>query len=186
VKRMLGDMQDKAMFALIGKSIIYNVSWEDPRLDCEMLNLLPENKDTILMLTSGGCNVLDMVLEGPAKVVGGDLNPRQNALLELKVVAIKNLTFDQFFAIFAKSDYKTFCDVFPTQLKPHLSEFAAHYWEENKSFFKALLWSGMSGLAARAMLNVCSALGLGDLISSEFYLPGPRARGVEENVQGGK
>ena len=164
---MLGDMQDKAMFALIGKAIIYNVSWEDPRLDCEMLNLQPENKDTILMLTSGGCNVLDMLLEGPAMVVGGDLNPRQNALLELKTVAIKHLTYDQFFAIFAKSDYDTFAKVFPTHLKPHLSEFAAHYWEENKSFFKAVLWSGMSGFAAKMMLNVCTMLGLGGLIESE-------------------
>ena len=88
MKRFLGNLQDKAMFALIESAIIYHVSWEDPRIDCELLDLRESKKDTILMLTSGGCNVLDMLLEGPARVVAGDLNPRQNALLELKCAAI--------------------------------------------------------------------------------------------------
>jgi hypothetical protein len=43
----LNALQDKAMFSMIGQSIMYNVSWEDPRLDCEMLDL--GARDTILM-----------------------------------------------------------------------------------------------------------------------------------------
>lgn len=162
MKSFLGDIQDKVMFALIGRSIIYNVSWEDPRLDCEMLDL--KDNDTILMLTSGGCNVLDMVLEGAKTVVAGDLNPRQNALLELKVVCIKNLTHEQFFELFAKSNFALFKQLYPTKLRDKLSPFAQQFWDENESFFKSVMWSGMSGIAALWMIRVCRLMGLGGMI----------------------
>jgi hypothetical protein len=34
--RALNHAQDATMHALIGSSIIYNVAWEDPRIDCEV------------------------------------------------------------------------------------------------------------------------------------------------------
>jgi S-adenosylmethionine-diacylglycerol 3-amino-3-carboxypropyl transferase len=40
----------------------YNVSWEDPRVDCDLMKL--NKKSSILMLTSAGCNVLDYVIDG--------------------------------------------------------------------------------------------------------------------------
>ena len=163
IRAFLGALQDKLMFHLIGRDIIYNVSWEDPRLDCEMLNIKEKNEDTILMLTSGGCNVLDMLLEGTKNVVAGDLNPRQNALLELKCVCIKLLKFEEFFELFAKSNYALFCEVWP-RLKPQLSPFASEFWENNKDFFKSVMWSGSSGVAAKLAVTVCRALGLGGMI----------------------
>lgn len=155
--------QDKLMFALIGNTIIYNVSWEDPRLDCEMLDL--HAKDTILMLTSGGCNVLDMVLEGPARVVAADLNPRQNALLELKVTAIKYLTHEEFFQLFAASNGPLFRELYRSRLRDHLSPFARAFWDENGTgFFRSVMWSGASGWAAWMLLQICRFMGLGPLI----------------------
>lgn len=149
------------MFALIGRSIIYNVSWEDPRIDCELLDL--KDNDTILMLTSGGCNVLDMVIEGAKRVVAADLNPRQNALLELKKAAIKTLKYEEFFELFARSNYALFVEVYP-KMRPLLSPFAQGFWDENKSFFKSVMWSGMSGVAALWMLRICRLFGLGGLV----------------------
>jgi len=40
----------------------YNVSWEDPRVDCDLMKL--NKKSSIMMLTSAGCNVLDYVIDG--------------------------------------------------------------------------------------------------------------------------
>ena len=57
------------MYWCIGSGVVYNVSWEDCRVDCELLSIRPKQRDTVLMLTSGGCNVLDMALEGAEKVV---------------------------------------------------------------------------------------------------------------------
>jgi S-adenosylmethionine-diacylglycerol 3-amino-3-carboxypropyl transferase len=178
-RSLLGGLQDKAMFALIGRSIIYNVSWEDPRLDCELLDLGPT--DTILMLTSGGCNVLDMLLEGPARVVAADLNPRQNALLELKVVAIKQLTHDQFFQLFAKSNEALFRELYPTHLRPHLSASALEFWDNDggQRFFKNVMWAGMSGFAAYLMLNICKMLGLRGLFEGECGPVGRARTGLE-------
>ena len=162
---LLNQLQDKAMFTMIGNSIIYNVSWEDPRLDCELLDL--GATDTILMLTSGGCNVLDMMIEGPAKIVAADLNPRQNALLELKVVCIQNLTHEQFFELFAKSNEPLFRELYASKLRAKLSPFAREFWDANSSFFKNVMWSGMSGFAAKVGLNMARLLGLGPLFDGE-------------------
>lgn len=162
LRSFLSTIQDRLMFHLIGRTIIYNVSWEDPRIDCELLDLT--KNDTVMMLTSGGCNVLDMILEGAKKVVAVDLNPRQNALLELKIVCIQNLTYEQFYELFAKSNYPLFVEVYDTKLRPHLSAFAQQFWDENKSFFKNVMWSGASGFAARALLIIVRLFGLGGLI----------------------
>lgn len=171
---MLNKLQDDAMFALIGKTIIYNVAWEDPRIDAELLDLGP--KDTILMLTSGGCNVLDMALEGAAKVVAADLNPRQNALLELKIAGVKSLSYEQFFELFAKSNEALFREVYASHLRPHLSPESAEFWDDNASFFKKnLFWAGASGAAALAMVKLSRTLGLGGLLDGECaprWVPG--------------
>jgi hypothetical protein len=52
------------------------------------------------VITSAGCNVLDYAIAGPREIVAVDANPQQNALLELKVAAIRALDFDEFFALF--------------------------------------------------------------------------------------
>jgi len=54
-KKKCGDLQDWVMWKCIGDNILYNISWEDPRIDRELLTLGSE--DTLLMLTSAGCNV---------------------------------------------------------------------------------------------------------------------------------
>jgi len=163
---MLNDLQDKAMFALIGRNIIYNVSWEDPRIDCEVLDLGAD--DTILMLTSGGCNVLDMLLEGPKRIVAADLNPRQSALLSLKIVAIQHLSHEQFFQLFAKSNLALWKDVYPRVLREHLPQPAREFWDAaGERFFKSVLWGGASGFAAWLMLTIAKWLGLGGLIAGE-------------------
>lgn len=45
--------------------------------------------DTVLTLTSGGCNSLNLLLHGAGHVVSVDCNPAQSALLELKATGIR-------------------------------------------------------------------------------------------------
>jgi S-adenosylmethionine-diacylglycerol 3-amino-3-carboxypropyl transferase len=151
----------------IGSGVVYNVSWEDCRVDCELLAIRPKQRDTVLMLTSGGCNVLDMALEGAEKVVAADLNPHQNALLELKCAAIELLTHEEFFRIFALSDFALFQRVYAESLRARLGEPARKIWDANSGFFKNVMWGGSSGFAARAMINAARALfGIGPLIDA--------------------
>src|SRR6188472_2429474 len=72
-------------------NLVYNTCWEDPRLDRVALELKPS--DRLLVITSAGCNALDYALAGAGRVYAIDMNPRQNALLELKRAAIKRLDY---------------------------------------------------------------------------------------------
>ena len=46
-----------------GNNLVYNTCWEDPRLDRVALQIGP--RDSVLVITSAGCNALDYALTGP-------------------------------------------------------------------------------------------------------------------------
>ena len=76
----LADRIDQKIFdAIYSRALIYNTCWEDPAVDRLALDLRPD--DSLLVITSAGCNVLDHVLTGPRRIHAVDANPRQNALL---------------------------------------------------------------------------------------------------------
>lgn len=77
----VGFLHDKVMFKFLNKTYIYNVSWEDPRMDHRVFNL--DEEDHVITIASAGCNVLDYIIEG-AKVTAVDFNSCQIALTELK------------------------------------------------------------------------------------------------------
>lgn len=140
-----------------GRNLVYNSCWEDPRLDRIALELGPS--DTVLAITSGGCNVLDYVLTEPAHVYAVDVNPRQNALLELKLAAIKTLDYPTFFSLFGNGRFPAFPTLYRSVLRQHLSEEARRYWDRQQHWFSGYGWldsfyfHGTVGLIAR-MINV--------------------------------
>ena len=83
-----------------GRNLVYNSCWEDPRLDRQALQINAD--DEVMVITSAGCNALDYALQGPRNVHAVDMNPLQNALLELKVAGIHKLDYDSFFALFGR------------------------------------------------------------------------------------
>merc|ERR1719486_1246323 len=113
------------MDALLRNTIIYNVAWEDPRIDGKVLQLGPE--DRLLMLTTGGCNVLDRLLDGVGHIVSVDLNPSQNALLELRLAAARACTHEQ---LFAHSNRRLFDALYVPTLRPLLSPTAQAFWDD--------------------------------------------------------
>lgn len=58
--------------------------------------------DTVLTLTSGGCNALNLLLHGAGHVVSVDCNPAQSSLLELKRAALANLPYEDVWAMFGE------------------------------------------------------------------------------------
>jgi S-adenosylmethionine-diacylglycerol 3-amino-3-carboxypropyl transferase len=77
--------------------IRYSAVWEDHRLLREGLQIQPD--DDVLSITSAGDNALSLLLLEPASVTAIDMNPAQNALLELKVLAISELDHSEFAAL---------------------------------------------------------------------------------------
>lgn len=122
-------------FSLVHQNqLIYNTCWEDPRLDRAALALGPS--DVLLTITSAGCNVLDFALQSPQKIVSVDLNPRQNALLELKIAGIRNLDFERFFALFGRGRLANFSQVYEHELRESLSRPARKFWDRRLHFFQ--------------------------------------------------
>jgi S-adenosylmethionine-diacylglycerol 3-amino-3-carboxypropyl transferase len=148
---LLDHIDQNVFNALYARSLVYNTCWEDPAVDRRALQLGPE--DTVMVITSAGCNALDYALDGPARIHAVDANPRQNALLELKIAAIRRLDFDDFFAIFGDGHHPDFARLYTTHLRGELSDFARVWWDKRTHWFTSPLGSfyfhGLSGFVAR-------------------------------------
>jgi S-adenosylmethionine-diacylglycerol 3-amino-3-carboxypropyl transferase len=138
---------------ILTRHLIYNQCWEDPAIDHEVLNIGSE--DRLVMITSAGCNALDYLLKGPAVIQCVDVNPHQNALLELKIAAIESLPYDQFFEMFGMGRIRDNRRIYRELLRPRLSESARGIWDRRIGYFDAsgvgLYFHGTAGFFARCM-----------------------------------
>ena len=138
-----------------GNNLVYNTCWEDPRLDRQTLNLT--SQDRLLVITSAGCNALDYLLAGAGHVYAVDMNPRQNALLELKASAIRNLSYEQFFDMFGRGHLPMAESLYAAKLRENLSAQSRKYWDRWIKFFdhpkKSFYFRGTSGTFAHMVGN---------------------------------
>lgn len=106
------------------------------------------------MITSAGCNVLDYALTGPSRIHAVDANPRQNALLELKLAGIRRLDHADFFAIFGQGHHPEFRDIYLSVLREELSRSATDFWDRRAGWLSrpngSFYFHGLSGIVARA------------------------------------
>ena len=133
------------------RSLIYNASWEDPRIDRQLLEL--DNHSKVVVLTSAGCNVLDYLLDSPAEINAVDVNPRQNALLNLKLALIKRGNYEELFAMFGKGSHSDFRQIY-ADAKQYLTEDDIEFWNKKIDYFdnnskkQSFYYYGTSGLLA--------------------------------------
>ncbi len=134
-----------------GNNLVYNTCWEDPRLDRQAMQLSPA--DHVLVITSAGCNALDYALQAPGSVHAVDMNPRQNALLELKLAGIRHLEFDDFFQLFGHGRLPGVRRLYEGELRSSLSSWSQAYWDRWIKFFdnsrRPFYFRGTSGNFAR-------------------------------------
>lgn len=131
--RALNPVRDWLFNRVHTSNLVYNTCWEDPRCDRELLAF--EENSKIVMITSAGCNALDYLLDDPASIDCIDMNPRQNALLELKKACFRVLGFKEFFQLFGKGRHRHFKNLYHKKIRPALPAFAAAYWDKNLRFF---------------------------------------------------
>jgi S-adenosylmethionine-diacylglycerol 3-amino-3-carboxypropyl transferase len=143
--------------AVHSRNLIYNTCWEDPALDRVALDLQPD--DRVLVITSAGCNALDYILAGAGEVNAVDLNPIQNALLELKAVGIRQLDYPSFFELFGSGRSSRARLMYFDALRDELSPPSRRYWDRHVSMFEGGGWRqsfyyrGTSGLLAKLVLT---------------------------------
>jgi len=154
VASLIDHLDQKVFDAIYSRSLVYNTCWEDPAVDRQALQLT--SNDTILVITSAGCNTLDYALQAPRRIHAVDANPRQTALLELKIAGIRGLDFEDFFLLFGHGRHARFRDLYGDVLRRDLSSFAQSYWDKNGAWFcqedarDTFYYFGLSGMVARA------------------------------------
>ena len=176
-------VQEKIFQQIHSRNLVYNTCWEDPRCDRELLEIGPESR--VLMLTSAGCNALDYLLDGPAQIHCVDLNPRQNALLELKIALLRSSDHATLFRFFGEGVAPEARSLFDKSLREAIGDpFAKAYWDRRLAYFsgrgwrRSFYWHGSSGMVAWLIRRwMHTQPGLADLVAGLFA-----ARSLEEQA----
>ena len=120
--------------------LVFTHNWEDPESDHAALQI--KNGESVLAITSGACNVLGFLLFNPGIIYSIDINPTQSYLLELKIAAIKCLTFDEFISFAGL----TVCEnrlILYGKFKPFLSHQAIDFWDkQDKILARGFIMNG--------------------------------------------
>lgn len=111
--------------------ILYAQCWEDPELDRIAFKTKPG--DTIICITSGGCNALTFLLDNPQKVICLDINKCQNFLLSLKINAFKALTYNDLLEFLGITQSEKRWNLFE-KIKSHLPEEEQIYWNNKRKY----------------------------------------------------
>lgn len=133
LSKQFGNQAHDFLFkAIHQRYLIYNMCWEDPRIDRQLLDLQPDSK--LVVLTSAGCNALDYLLDDPTEIHAVDVNPRQNALLQLKMALIAGADFDDLERMFRRGAHPRFQEIYQS-IRPRLPAYAAAFWDRKIGYF---------------------------------------------------
>jgi S-adenosylmethionine-diacylglycerol 3-amino-3-carboxypropyl transferase len=114
--------------AIADGSLRYSSVWEDYRL-LERGLAIDESSD-VLMIAGAGCNVLNLLLRAPRRIVALDFNPAQTALVELKLAAIRTLSHDDFVHLLGVRPFTDRLELYD-RVRPALSAAAQRWWDAN-------------------------------------------------------
>ena len=126
--------------------IVFNQSWEDPTMDREALQIVPDH-DVVLSITSGGCNCLNLLCLSPREMICVDANPAQTYLMDLKLAAIRQLDYDDFFSLFSGPGSQRSKSLYASALREALPPPARDFWDRNaNASMKGVCREGKLGL----------------------------------------
>ena len=136
---------------------IYTQSWEDGEVDLDVYKL--DKDSNVLMITTGGDNVLNYLAHGVKSVTSVDMNRNQNHLLEIKRAIIITQTRENALEILGKSNYNLLLSEW-SEIKKEMSPEAVLWWSRNLYKFKSFWNSGIVGIFSRVMNTILRFSGL--------------------------
>jgi len=156
------------------EDLIYAQCWEDPQIDRAAFKITPD--DVVFSITSGGCNVLTFLLDGPEKVFALDMNPHQNFLLDLKIAAFKGLSYDELLEFIAVRDSGRRLQLYE-RIRYLLREESRSYWDRQRGKIDmGIMHCGQYERYMRLLRRVITALMGRQLIERFFEIEDSGAR----------
>lgn len=123
------DLASEVDFSIIR----YAQCWEDTNVVLGGLDIQPG--DTCLSIASAGDNTLSLLTKGPARVIAVDLSPTQIAVLELRVIAYRYLTYPELLALIGIRFSNKRLTLY-SKLRPHLSRETQRVWDAHADAIK--------------------------------------------------
>lgn len=145
--------------------LVYNICWEDSDIDRKLLQINSESD--LLTITSAGCNILNYLLDSPNSIHCIDVNPKQTALLELKIALIQNGDYELFFDFFGNGKSIHFQTTYK-KIRTKLSSASITFWDSHIHYFnpkgRGFFYSGGAGLFAHFLNQTIKRKGLENII----------------------
>jgi S-adenosylmethionine-diacylglycerol 3-amino-3-carboxypropyl transferase len=113
--------------------LIFTLNWEDPEMDRMALKIRPG--DSLMTITSGGCNTLSFLLQDPSVIYTVDINPSQSYVIELKITAMKHLGYQEFVGFAGLSAIENRLSMY-NKFRYTMSEGAVKFWDHNSEIIK--------------------------------------------------
>jgi len=115
-------------------TLVFNQVWEDASIDREALSLGPS--DTLLSIASAGDNVLALCSEKPKTVYAVDVNYAQIHLMEFKLAAIRNLTYEDFWHLFCLAPAHRGGQLYREKIRDSLTTSSRRYWDTRQDVWR--------------------------------------------------
>lgn len=116
------------LFTLAFSNLVYAQIWEDPAIDLEALAL--DANSRMVLIASGGCNMMSYLAEGTAHITAVDLNHAHVALNRLKLAAAAHLpSHAEFHRFFAGVGEKANTENYKLYLRHRLDTETRSYWD---------------------------------------------------------
>ena len=128
-RRAASPIHERAVF----DRLLFAQCWEDPALDAEALRVRPG--DTVVSVTSGGCNTLALALQGARTIHAVDMNAAQSALLELKLAGARTLRHGEYLELLGVRPSPRMQALY-TRTRIALSPDARAYWDAHGDFLR--------------------------------------------------
>ena len=150
---------------LTSRYLIYNTCWEDPQIDRFLLEIDPSSD--VFMITSAGDNTFDYLLDKPKSIDCVDINPHQNALLELKCALFENGNHEHLIGLFMTGKSRDYLDIY-NSVQNSLDPNSHKFWDNHIRWFSSengFYQNGLTGYFARILNLLLKIKGLKDAVT---------------------
>jgi len=140
------------LFTFAFSGLVYPQIWEDPRVD--LLALALTRSSRIVTIASGGCNVLNYLIEQPEHIFAVDLNSAHVALNQLKLTALRQLpNHEAFYQLFGRAKGPASAAIFKDMIEQHLDSQTRAYWNKRSAMGRRNIDAFGSGFYRTGLLG---------------------------------